>query len=311
MYKIFNILGPPARDFRYCCKILKLAPITESLKKLSDETLSIIGQRKFESLQRVKLSKISKSKWVVDTLVIAPIHEWTALHVWLYIFDKKLPYNKGYEKGFDRIGCWLCPANELAEFELIKMWYPELMNWWETILEEYRLSHSLPEEWVKYGLWRWREKYPGDFRRFMNQVAKIELINTYRPKYVEINHQENEVHVKLSNEVNLSKLIQFIKILPTEIKYIDNDEIILLHKDSEIKLLINKSNVVIRGRVDSNLQELLIKTIVRSSYCTGCRLCMSWCYRNAIKFVNDVVEVYEELCEKCLRCLNILSLIHI
>jgi phosphoadenosine phosphosulfate reductase len=71
---------------------------------------------------------------------------------------EKAPYNKLYEKGFDRIGCFMCPAMEMGEIYKIKNEFPELWEKWENILKEYAKKHNLGEEWIKKGLWRWKYK---------------------------------------------------------------------------------------------------------------------------------------------------------
>ncbi|TFF96342.1 3'-phosphoadenosine 5'-phosphosulfate sulfotransferase, partial [Candidatus Thorarchaeota archaeon] len=48
-----DIFGPPARDFRWCCKVLKLGPAAASIADdLGGKVLSFMGQRKLESFQR-------------------------------------------------------------------------------------------------------------------------------------------------------------------------------------------------------------------------------------------------------------------
>ena len=40
----------------------------------------------------------------------SPIQDWTALHVWLYIFSKGEEYNPWYDRGLDRIGMLPLPC---------------------------------------------------------------------------------------------------------------------------------------------------------------------------------------------------------
>ncbi len=68
----------------------------------------------------------------------SPIQNWTAMHVWLYLFSKNAPYNRLYEEGFDRIGCWLCPSAEMADLIRVRESYPELWKCFEEALERRR-----------------------------------------------------------------------------------------------------------------------------------------------------------------------------
>ncbi|PKK81566.1 MAG: hypothetical protein CVT47_01780 [Thermoplasmata archaeon HGW-Thermoplasmata-2] len=161
-----KFFGPPGRDFRWCCKTCKLGPVTRMIKEhFPDGVLSLIGQRRYESEQRASKGKVWSNPWVPGQIGASPIQNWTALHVWLYLFAKQKEisgqwlvvsdrsaasaegagasgartggskagnetnaiagaakekiWNPLYEQGFDRIGCWLCPASDMAEFDLI------------------------------------------------------------------------------------------------------------------------------------------------------------------------------------------------
>jgi phosphoadenosine phosphosulfate reductase len=81
------------------------------------------------------------------------------MHVWLYIFREKGPYNVLYEQGLDRIGCFMCPSSDIAVLEEIGNKHPALMQSWSNHLEEWRKAHDLPPEWVTES--RWRKKDPG------------------------------------------------------------------------------------------------------------------------------------------------------
>ncbi|WP_341536897.1 phosphoadenosine phosphosulfate reductase domain-containing protein [Methanosarcina barkeri] len=155
-----SVFGPPTMDTRWCCKICKLGPIT----RLIDENyeggcLSFIGQRQYESHARSISKKVWKNPWVGNQVGASPIQEWTALHVWLYLFRTKAPYNPAYEKGYDRMGCWLCPSSSLADFFQLEESHPDLAKKLNSRLLAYAEKMGLSLEWVKYGLWRYK-RYP-------------------------------------------------------------------------------------------------------------------------------------------------------
>ncbi|WNY27970.1 Phosphoadenosine phosphosulfate reductase [Methanimicrococcus stummii] len=160
----YEINGPPSVDNRWCTQSCKLQPITNVIEmNYADDggCMTFIGQRQYESKARAKSQRIWKSPSVRGQIGAAPIQEWTAMHVWLYIFDQDLHYNPLYEKGLDRIGCWLCPAASLADFENLKTTHPEAMAMWEGKLIEAGREKEIenPENWVKFGLWRY-DKLP-------------------------------------------------------------------------------------------------------------------------------------------------------
>ena len=191
-WKGIKIFGPPARDFRWCCKTCKLGPAVRLIKKhFKGKVISFIGQRRYESENRAKHGKIWKNPWVRGQLAASPIQNWTALHIWLYLFIKKARWNKLYENGFSRIGCWLCPSSNMADFVIKKH---EEWPRFEKELKNFAEKHNLPPQWIEWGFWRWRRppgwsdikyevkrereyKIKGNearIRNFLNIVGKVE-----------------------------------------------------------------------------------------------------------------------------------------
>jgi len=169
----FKTHGPPSVDNRWCTQSCKLMPITtviESNYADNGGCLTFIGQRQYESKARAKSHRIWKSPSVRGQIGAAPIQEWTAMHVWLYIFDKDLHYNPLYGKGFDRIGCWLCPAASLADFDNLRNTHPESMKMWDEKLIEAGREKGIsnPEAWVKFGLWRY-ERLPPAMKKLADE----------------------------------------------------------------------------------------------------------------------------------------------
>jgi phosphoadenosine phosphosulfate reductase len=122
--------GPPGRDARWCCKCCKLGPITRLIsREFSGGVLSFIGQRRYESEARASKGPVWKNPWVPGQTGASPIQDWTSLSVWLYIFSKKAAYNPWYERGLDRIGCFLCPATNLADLELVRKSFAGYERW--------------------------------------------------------------------------------------------------------------------------------------------------------------------------------------
>lgn len=155
-FRAVEYFGPPGRDFRWCCKTCKLAPVGRMVKKhFPGGVLSFIGQRAYESEQRAQKSQRWVNEWVPGQIGASPIQKWTALEVWLYIFGKKTEFNVWYEKGLERIGCWTCPASSMGDIILMEKEYPNYKKW-NDFLRKYAKEQGYSESWLRYGLWRWR-----------------------------------------------------------------------------------------------------------------------------------------------------------
>ena len=156
-WDIVKRLGPPSRDFRWCSRVCKLMPMRELIKeKIKGGCLTFVGQRKYESFSRAAEAKISETYFVKGQTKVSPIKDWNALEVWVYISLKKLKVNPLYYMGFNRIGCYMCPASDLADLENVKLIHPNLWERWQNILIQWKEKKKYGEKWIKYGLWRWR-----------------------------------------------------------------------------------------------------------------------------------------------------------
>src|SRR5512137_1443203 len=156
-WKTFEEQGPPAVNARWCCRVCKLVPVRNLINQEWGECLSFIGQRRYESATRARSDRVWRNRNVRAQLSAAPIHTWTALHVWLYLMREKAPYNILYERHLDRIGCFMCPSSDMALIHMIEAEYPGLWQGWLDRLDQYRQAHGLPAEWVTEGRWRLAE----------------------------------------------------------------------------------------------------------------------------------------------------------
>ncbi len=150
----FSREGPPAVDARWCCRVCKLTPVSETIHREWGRCVSFIGQRKYESFRRMQSRRVWQNPHVRNQVSAAPIQHWTALHVWLYLFRENAPYNVLYENGLDRIGCFMCPSSDIAVIRMIQARYPVLWEYWGEALRVWGASHQLPAEWVTEERWR-------------------------------------------------------------------------------------------------------------------------------------------------------------
>ena len=151
--------GPPAKDQRWCCKLLKLHPLRLHLAT-TGPCVTVQGNRWYESWNRADLEATSQNPANPLQLNISPIRNWRALEVFLYLWWQKLPVNPLYDRGIERIGCYLCPAMLESEHELLRGMHPERARRWDQFLAGWAERHNLPDEYARWGLWRWRDLPP-------------------------------------------------------------------------------------------------------------------------------------------------------
>jgi phosphoadenosine phosphosulfate reductase len=158
----FERQGPPAVNARWCCRVCKLTPLANLIRGHWGECLSFIGQRRYESAARAQSDRVWRNSNVRAQLSAAPIHHWTALHVWLYLMREHAPYNILYEHHLDRIGCFMCPSSDMAMIHIIEKEYPDLWESWRTRLEQWQQTHGLSVDWINEGRWRLKEGCKND-----------------------------------------------------------------------------------------------------------------------------------------------------
>ena len=308
--------GPPAKDFRWCCKTNKLGPTVGAImKNFPDGVLSFIGQRKYESEARHDKGRIWVNPWTPGQTGASPIQNWTALHVWMYIFYKKAPYNVWYTRGLDRIGCFLCPASDLSELEIVAG-NSSRYGQWDTYLDDYMKDRGLPEEWKRYALWRWKNA-PQSIKEEVNKVTGKDIKDLTRqtkapekgPLFMHVQEGYSpcvigySIEAALSRPVDIDRLEGFGHILGSRVEIdptgswltIDN---MTVYREGSI---ISKANVENDARMNI---DKLFEIIIRSEQCVGCSLCVARCEQGALRMENGRVEIDPDECIRCKDCLG-------
>ncbi|MBR4244253.1 MAG: phosphoadenosine phosphosulfate reductase family protein [Candidatus Methanomethylophilaceae archaeon] len=306
--------GPPAKDYRWCCKTNKLGPTVGAINKhFPDGVLSFIGQRKYESEQRNSKPRVWKNPWTPGQIGASPIQNWCAMHVWMYIFYKKEPYNIWYTRGLDRIGCFLCPASDLAEFDAIA---GQSKRWddWDKYLDEYMKDRGLPKEWKEYSLWRWKSA-PNSIKEEVQRVSGKEVSEltkqTKAPEKgpITIKVQDGyspctigySVEAALSRPIDLEKVRPFCHaitwIVPEKIEgdYIELGGATLYAEGS----IISKSGSELDAR---RTIDHIFQLIMRAEQCVGCGLCAARCRPGALYMEDGKVHIHENECIFCREC---------
>ena len=151
--------GPPGKDHRWCCKLLKLNPLKVHLAE-TGPCVTVQGNRWYESWSRASLDAVSRNPNNPLQINLSPLRSWRALDVFLYLWLREVPYNPLYERGYERIGCYLCPAMLESELATMHETHPAMAARWDEFLNRWAADRGLPPEFISWGLWRWKELPP-------------------------------------------------------------------------------------------------------------------------------------------------------
>ena len=303
--------GPPGRDFRWCCKTNKLGPTVRAiLKHYPGGVLSFIGQRRYESEQRSEKPRVWRNPWTPGQIGASPIQDWTALHVWLYIFSKDEEYNPWYDWGLDRIGCFLCPASDLAELELV-MGRSSRSSEWSEYLRRKAEVDGWPEDWLRFALWRWR-RLPDSIRKELERKgAELKREGGERAASKE--------PVRLRMQDGFSPCVMGFSIEGAFNRELDLDRVSnVLCQLGEVEvdgqegwckvlgvMIFDNGGLVAKGREPDQIRknvERVRRAVVKAEECVGCGVCIARCDEGALTMERDKVLVVTARCIHCGRC---------
>ena len=321
-WKAVKVFGPPGKDYRWCCKITKLVPLARTArKKWPRKALNIVGQRAFESIDRAKSPIIWRNRWIPHLISATPIQEWNQLLEWLYIRKNNLPYNPLYDKGFERLGCFLCPSSTLAEFKEVEKTYPELWNKWIEELEYWREKLQQPKEWITLGLWRWLSPAVAK-QRLTKHIPGYEIDwkkeYALRLKFSEIglapcrvNKNDMGIEIVFDNNILRKNMIEQIiyslrTITPNVTMKNNDDQPVISINMNDVHALISKNTIIVNKKLENSLEELadILKAIYRIYGCTKCGSCILWCPRNNIMLRNRGA-IFGDQCDRCRICIDV------
>jgi phosphoadenosine phosphosulfate reductase len=309
--------GPPARDFRWCCKLLKLSPTLQIIREHYPEgVLTFLGIRRYESEPRSQEYRVWKNPFVPGQIGASPIRNWTALHIWLYLFMKNRSSNPLYYRGFERIGCIYCPAMKLAELHAIKETHEHLYGFWMNFLINWAKINGFPEEWATYGFWRWRHLAKGQ-----EQVATQLSLQTNEFKtHTDIqstqyvikgkNHDQEGFYTlegRFPYPVDIQRIGNLLHILGKSWTSDALDQVVVQTDGGPVTVYVDGNFKVIASHIKDGKKRMkqLVKLLLRAQKCVKCGFCEIFCPQGAITLGNkNYITLDEKKCIRCAQCLD-------
>ncbi len=311
--EVASDIGPPARMMRWCCFMFKTGPITRILNRLyrNKKMLTFYGIRKVESVSRSKYRRLedtSSHMKIQKQAVASPIFFWKDLDIWLYLLGEKVDFNDAYRLGYGRVGCWLCPNNNLRAQFFSQIYMPEKAQQWRDFLIGFAKKIGKPdaEEYVDSG--KWKARQGGNGLRSAEDV-KIKFTNCTAEEHAKIYKL-----VRPFTEDFLNMLVPFGILAPELGRKLIHETIILDARTKVPILSIQPFSqagyeyaVKIRTmNVESHddLQTKVAYQVRKYNACRKCLKCESVCQAGAISVRLDGYYINPERCVHCMRCVT-------
>lgn len=293
-------LGTPSRIHRWCCAIMKSAPLSRLLKEITGldkqpKVMLFDGVRAEESASRSSRARIGKNVKHNNMINVRPILEWNALEVYLYLLLHNLPYNQAYRKGLSRVGCVICPYSSGWSEDLCGKLYPETIAPFINKIKEDLERNNVTgvDNYIKLGKWKVRAG-----GRYNDSKSSLNILTTAPEFKARITAAKENLYMwmRVLGEINFS-----VEGNQTcgNLKYKNHIyNFSLIEKDDDLDLTIDNidpTEVVFIG----HLKRVLYKT----TYCEHCEVCEVECPTGALT-VLPRVNIDKTKCVHCLKCIE-------
>ena len=288
-------IGTPSDTHRWCCSVMKTAPLYRSLKVENNKQAKVLtfdGVRAEESARRSGYSRIGKGKHVF-TFNAHPILHWNVIEIFLYMLTHNLPINPAYRHGFSRVGCVICPfGSEWSDYLVSKLYADSRKPFLDKL-------HS----WVKSSGVKDVDSYIKTKRWHISALGNPEIKNFERVSISCINH---ETRLKIQTEPSV--FFEWLKVLGNysigHTKSTFSGEI-RVGKDKVISFGGKKhtsSLEITFNTGDHSFANNVMRIAHKAAYCVRCEVCEVECPTGALHIVPNIS--IGSQCIHCLKCIT-------
>lgn len=291
-------IGSPSDTHRWCCSIMKTAPLYRSLKLENSNkqanVLAFDGVRAEESVKRGAYFRIGKGKHATVTNA-HPIINWNAVEIFLYLFEQKLPINPAYRFGKARVGCVLCPFSSAWDDMIATKQYADELKPFADRLIAWSKDNKLgnPEEFLKERGWK------------IKAIGNTSLVNTK----IAFSDTDNRFTAIVKNTLLplyhwLPALCDYV--IETTASETDKGSLRFDGKIFNFSLQSDGTPADYTFKVENptpQLGFLLRRIVYKSAFCIQCEACEVECPTGALSILPNV-EIDKSKCVHCFKCIN-------
>ena len=291
-------IGTPSDKHRWCCAIMKTAPLYRSLKiegtNRQAKSLAFEGVRTEESVKRSNYPRIGVGVKHETVINARPILHWNTVEIFLYLFEWNLPINEAYRLGKPRVGCLICPFSSPWDDMIVNTKFKNNLEPFLSRLVAWSKQRHIPnlDEYIKDHKWKLRAS--GNTVGSNTRVSFSSLFPTFIA---------NVSNAKKSIETWLPVLCDYT-IVHTKDKY--TGELRFNNTSYRYEITYKSENTYqlkLHEINDPLLVQLLKRVIYKSAYCINCEGCEVECSTGALS-VYPKIKIDKNKCVHCYKCLQ-------
>ena len=291
-------IGTPSDTHRWCCSVMKTAPLYRMLRSGSDKLAKILtfdGVRAEESVRRSTYNRIGKGVKHNNVINASPILRWNSVEIFLYLFERQLYINPSYRRGMTRVGCLICPFSSEWNDMVSNRCYKESLSPFLTRIIDKAKNAGISDvdDYVKEGKWKLRAggrdmKFPSSMKiKETKPNLEIEVVNPQKDIMTWLN-AVGKYQTTVDADGNISGELSFEnKIFNFTIK----------NKGNIIKI------VFINTQMFPKLQGFIKRAFYKATYCVDCETCEVECPTGALQILPSV-NLDRNKCISCHKCLT-------
>lgn len=293
-------LGSPSRIHRWCCAIMKSAPLSRLLKEIvgiekQPKAILFDGVRAEESPSRSLRLRVGKNVKHNSIINVRPILEWNSLEVYLYLLMHRLPFNQAYRNGLSRVGCVICPYSSGWSEDLCCKMYPDTISPFMKKLRENLAYNKVLgiDNYIKLG--KWKVRAGGRYDRNESSLNIVSITPIFKATLV----------APKENLFMWMRSLGSVSFSSQEIEHKGT----LKYKKSIYKFSVVEENKNLSLTVDNIDSKdvvfigLLKRVLYKTTYCEHCEVCEVECPTGALS-VLPIVNINKEKCIHCFACLE-------
>lgn len=291
-------IGTPSDSHRWCCSVMKTAPLYRMLKVEGNKPQKFIafeGVRAEESVKRSDYNRIGKGVKHSFVINARPILNWSTTEVFLYLFRHKLHINEAYRVGKPRVGCIMCPFGSPWDDMIVNNCYSSNLRPFLKRIERDTIERKIPnrETYIAERLWKMRAS--GKYSNSSTNV-KVSSTSISWEAIVTNSHKDLFEWFPVIGKYSLKQVDGGVH---GELLFRDNIYQFFIHyeKDKQrykFKLLDN-NNI--------QLRYLIRRVINKAAYCINCEACELECPTGALS-VYPQIKIDLSKCTHCHKCLE-------